>query len=496
MSRSFPCPNPACTHTFSPQSVQGASSLVCPKCGTVFHFSSKPAAPARSPVAAKKPALPKTPPPSSKPTEPMTRPLAAPSVPPTTPAAPREERDKGEAGHFDFHSASESASSRSRYAARRRRQRLIGWTLAIVMGISVPALAVWGGMWILYYLRSENAAEDLGPMTEAYNARFSWPSKPWTRDKDIERRFNVHFGMKSPQHENSMALLFKDYKDRLPSDAEMLDEAVSKLRVFFRGLEWELQSKDGQARLAGHPAQALEFQGDDNDHVTMNGECYMLAFRGFGYWFFTWAPLGELEREGESIRGEWARLRKGFTLLDEKRKGWKEKPRETFIASGKKAKYRLSYLKGLWTREEVQDEDPQIDLLFRGQEPDSERKPLAGRDATVMVLVLPRQNDLRSATAAALAHVKQREKKLYERISFTPIRDKNGEIDRDAPIGTEAGHLTKLQAKCTEDLERFLSIAVVNRPDGVVVLLGDCLWERRDFWDQEFTALLKTFKVR
>jgi len=242
-------------------------------------------------------------------------------------------------------------------------------------------------------------------------------------------------------------------------------------------------------------AQMLHFQGDDTDQVTYNGECYMMASRGYGYWFFTWAPLGELEKHTEAIHADWAKLRSGLSLLDE-RKGWKEKPREAIVVSGKKAKYRLSYLKGLWTREAADDEDSQIDLLLRGQEPDPERKPLAGKDATVQVLVLPPQADLPAAAAAALAYVKQREMKLYERTAFEPIRDKNGDFDHDTNIGAEAGHLSKFHLKSTEDLERYLSIAVVNRPDGVVVLLGDCLWERHDFWDQEFAALYKTFKVR
>jgi hypothetical protein len=490
MHPNLPCPNPACTHTFSPDSVQGTSSLVCPKCGTVFRFSSAPAASARSSVAAKKPVASKTPP-LSKPAVPIAQPVAVPAVPP----APRTGEDKDGAANFDFNSTSDRATPPSRRKARRGRHRLVGWILTLLIGIFVPGLAVWGGMWVLYFLKSERTGDDTGPATEVpYNARFSWPAKPWARDKDIQRRFNVHIGMKSPEHDNRMALLFKDYKDRLPSDAEMLDEAVGKLRAYFKGLEWEPQSKDVQLRLAGHSAQVLQFQGDDSDFVTFNGECYMLAFRGYGYWFFTWAPLGELERDGESIRAEWARLRNGFGLLDE-RKGWKAKPREALMVSGKKAKYRLAYLKGLWTREAAEDEEPQIDLLLRGQEPDPERRPLAGKDATVQVLVLSQKTDLASATAAALAYVKQREMKLYERTVWEPIRDKHGEIDRDAPIGAEPGHLTKLHAKCTEDLERFLSIAVVNRPDGVVVLVGDCLWERRDFWDQEFTALFKTFKV-
>jgi hypothetical protein len=467
MHSPFPCPNPACTHTFSPDSVKGTSSLVCPKCGMVFPFASP---------AAKKPAPRKSPPTLSKTAVPIAQPIAAPA--------------------FDFDSTPETAIPPSRRKGRRRRQRLAGWILTLLMGIFVPALAVWGGMWALYFLKNQSDSDDVGPATEMHNARFSWPGKPWTRDKDIQRRFNVHIGMKSPEHDNRMALLFKDYKDRRPSDAEMLDDAVGKLRAYFKGLEWEPPSKDGQMRMAGHSAQVLQFQGDDSDYVTFNGECYMLAFRGYGYWFFTWAPLGELERDGEAIRAEWARLRNGFSLLDDKRKGWKEKPRETIIVAGKKAKYSLAYLKGLWTREVSDDEDPQIDLLLRGQEPDPERKPLGGKAAMVQALVLPPQADLLSAAAAALTYVKQREMNLYERTVWETIRDKHGEIDREAPIGTEPGHLTKLHAKCTEDLERFLSIAVVNRPDGVVVLVGDCLWERRDFWDQEFTALFKTFKVR
>jgi hypothetical protein len=396
---------------------------------------------------------------------------------------------------LDFHSNSEMVSPRSRWAARRRRKNIVGWIIAILAGILVPALIVWGGMWLRHFISRSLIDEEPTRAANAFNARFVMPGNPWTRDKDIQRRFHVHIGMRSSEHNNSIGLLFKDYKDRMPSDAELIDEAVRTLRTYFKGLEWELQTKDGQTRLAGHVAQMLQFQGDDSEQVTMNGECYMLAFRGYGYWFFTWAPLGELEKHGEAIHAEWAKLRSGFSLLDE-RKGWKEKPREAIIVSGKKAKYRVAYVKGLWTRADSQDEDPQIDLLLRGQEPDPERKPLSAKDATMQVLVLPPQADLPAAATAALAYVKQREMKLYERTVFEPMRDKNGDIDHDAKIGTEAGHLSKFHIKNTEDLERYLSIAVVNRPDGVVVFLGDCLWERHDFWDQEFGALFKSFKVK
>jgi hypothetical protein len=397
---------------------------------------------------------------------------------------------------LDFNTTPDRAVPRSRQPTRKRGKRRLATWIAL-MGIAAlgVALMVWGGKWLRDFLTTGGTEEDAAPAVSAFNSRFVLPGKPWTRDKNLQMGLHVHLGMRSSATSNSLGLFFKDYKTRLPSDAELLDEALGKLRSYFRGLEWELKPKDERTELAGHPAQVLEFQGEDPEQVTMNGECRMLAFRGYGYWFFTWAPLGELEKDGEAIRAGWTELRQRFSLLDG-RKGWKEKPPETDIVRGKKAKYQLVFIKGLWTRETAADEDARVEVMLKGHEPDSERKPLAGKDATVQVLVLPKQADLKGAMAAARDYVKQRETKLYERTTLEPIKDKNGDFDRDAAIGAEPGHLSKLHVKNTEDLERFLLLAVVNRPEGVVVLIGDCLWERRDFWDQEFMALLKNFKVK
>ncbi|MHB1422963.1 MAG: hypothetical protein ACYC3I_07175 [Gemmataceae bacterium] len=356
-------------------------------------------------------------------------------------------------------------------------------------------MAAWAVWWYRHSPNGHPAEGNPANVARVYNASFSLSESLWLRDKDIQQRMHVHVAMKSSERNSYLALLFKDYKIRTPSDAEMIDEAVSKLRAYFRSLEWEPKPKTAQTRLAEQPALLLEFQGDDADQVTMNGECYMMTWRGFAYWFFTWAPLGDLEKEGGPLRAEWTELRQRFSLFDN-RKGWKAKPPENESVTGDKARYLLNYVKDVWQRELTQHAEPQIDLLLKGHEPDPERKPSAGKDATVQVLVLPKQDDLKSATTAALDYLKQREQKLYARTTWETIKDKNSPFDRDTKIGMEPVHLTKLHVHNTEDLERFLSIAVVNRPEGVVVLVGDCLWERRDFWDQEFAALFKTFKVR
>lgn len=489
MHSMLPCINPFCTQTFSPEELEGVSKLMCPKCGAIFELTSGPSpAPPRSGIAKKPPPLPKSAPPlvPSPPPSiadvPIARPVAPPHRAVQTPVS------------FDFHSTSEMVTPRTRRSAGKHgKRRHIGWIVGVVAAAVGIAVAVWGGLWLRHFLNESPPSEE-PTLGAPYSARFAVPGKPWLRDNEIQQRLHVHIGMKSPEHDNALAILFKDYKNRMPSDTEMLDEAVATLRSYFQAVEWELQSKDEETRLAERSAQVCKFQGEDADHVTMKGECYMTAFRGYGYWFFTWAPLSELESDRDAIQDEWARLRQRFSLL-EGRKGWKEKPREMEKIAGKQVKYALAYVKGSWTPEASAEDDSHVDLMLKGHEPDPERRPLAANDATVQVLVLPKQANLKSATAAALDYVKERERKLYERTTWDPIKDKNGPVDRDALIGTEHGHLSKLHVRSTEDLERYMSIAVVNRPQGVVVLVGDCLWERRDFWDQEFTALFKSFTV-
>ncbi len=263
--------------------------------------------------------------------------------------------------------------------------------------------------------------------------------------------------------------------------------------AYFQGVEWERKPRDDKITLGGRPAFSLEFVGEDPEQIPVSGECYMTAFRGFAYWFFTWGSA----EDKELVSPEWDSLRERFAVLDG-RKGWSEKPPETEKVQGKKAKYQLTYVKGLWTRKSAPEEyDPLADLVLQGDEPDPIRKTHSSKRATFQVLVLPRQGNLKAAVAAARAYVKKREEAEYPKTTLQPIKDKSGvEVDRNSDIGNARGHLSKLDVQNTEDLRRFLVLAIVNRPEGVLLLVGDCLWERRDFWDQEVTPLLKSLKAR
>lgn len=498
MQPSYPCPNPACTHTFSPEVVKGASSLVCPRCGGVFQFGTNAVAPVRPSGAVKPPVakpvaavsrLPPTPPRAvTPPATPLPPPRpAAPAVPV---AAPVEAVETPAA--LNFNSTPDVVVPRTRRpppkSGRWRLAALLAILGVVILGLGV---AVWVVLWAKHFQRMEQVSDDPIHAASQFNFRFAPPGKPWKRDTNIELKLHVNLGMRSSERNNCMGLYFKDYKTRLPGEPEMVDEALGKLRLYFQGLEWEKKSPEDKPRLGGRDAVVIEFQGEDADHVQMNGECWMTAFRGFGYWFFTWGPLNDKEL----VSPDWDMLREQFAVLDG-RKGWSEKPRESEKVRGEKVKYQLSYVKGLWTQQPARDYDPLADVVLRGDEPDPERKKHASKAATLQVLILPKAPDLKAAATAAREYVEKRQKELYAKIDMQVLKDKNGAaLDRPADIGDQHGQLTKLQVQ-VDEAEHFMVLAVVNRPEGVLVLLGDCLWERRDFWDQELMQVIKTLKAR
>jgi hypothetical protein len=392
--------------------------------------------------------------------------------------------------------------------SRRRGFHLsVGRTITLtLLGVLCASLAVWGFLWIRYYMALGDVQTRVIAEQRAYNFAFHLPPAPWKKDEDAQLHMNVNLLLRHPRPSEVLALFFRDYKTRLPSQAEQVDEALRKLRAYFKNVEWELKPKQ---RLAGQPALLLEFQGDDPEQVRMSGQCLALAHRGFAYWFFTWTPL----KDREEVEPLWDDLRQRFTLLDQ-REGWTERSPETEPVQGKKAPYRLDFLKELWEKVETDGYDPLADLVLIGHEPSTkletegdESAPVgpqpghrhAGRAATVQVLVLPREADLKAAVKAAQVYILNRQQapdgENYPRTTMTLIKDKEGaEEDHDVDVGTVRGHVSKLQVKNTDDRERYVVLGIVNRPEGVVVLMFECNWTRRDFWDQEFTPLLMTFR--
>lgn len=444
MPRRLPCPNPTCSQEFDPEAVAGAASLVCPSCGTRFQF--RAATPVAEPVGA-------------------------------------------ESSDFAFGTRPASAP---RSARRRKRRPSSRAPLLVILVAVVAFLGLTAGGLVWYYSSSEGGDED-NPMPAQSNCRFRLPGRAWKPHDEARDRLGANLALRRSRPTSAMALSYRDYKSRQPRDEELKQEALARLRSYLKPqeLEWELRPKSDGDHLGGQPALRLDFKGIDPNEVEVSGECFMTAYRGIGYWFFTWGPTSDRDQLGP----EWESLRQGFALLDQ-REGWKEAGPEAELVEGTEVPYRLSPAKAVWRKETTEGYDPKAEVVLLGRAVTGPRH--AGTDATVQVLVLAKAGDLKSAVKAATDHYLEHQKADYPETTLEVFKDRTGaDEDRDTEVGAAPGHVTKLHVTNEEGRERYVVLAVVaGQPGGDVVLVCDCAWPQRERWDPEFAALLKSFKFK
>ena len=460
MPSTLPCPNPSCTHVFTPQDVRGATSLTCPECGTVFQFraGARPTPPSRKAAPAAPPAPPRS--------VPVARPVAA-EPEPVISAPDRVRRGS-------------QRISRGRGADRR-------WVIVSFVICLLLLVAAGGAGWTFRdRLLGSNTPADDGPAIESLpmNYRFRLPPAPWVEDRGIVRELGASFAMRRGDPNAWFVVVVKDYKDRNPRDDEMMHEAVTRLqKLFKKGMESEQRDDDS---FGGLPAQRFVFTAENRNNVAVSGECVMTAYNGIGYSFFGWTPSAANLSVLADVQQQWRDARQRFVLLKE-REGWIGKRPEVVEAEGRKAPYRLNYTKGLWENDDHPDGG---DLLLRGRDPDSPQD--AHKWAWVRVCILPAAADLESAMTAARTFVEEREKKLYPdvKLDAVPEAAKGGLADGALELGKVKAQVGRLRVQKAEDYEYFYAVAAVPRPAQTLVIICECAWPHRDLWEQRFGPVL------
>jgi hypothetical protein len=527
MPTGFPCPNPTCLHVFPPEAVQGADALTCPRCGTRFQFRATPPAarpdpprPPAPPPPRPKPAArtvprkaaptatpprPPTPPPPPRPAAPP--PARTPPPTPLTPAIPRA---------VPVSAAEETSTAEPALPAdlappplvrlRDKRKASPGfvrrWLPAFVVGFICLA-AVGGGLYLYqagYFsglgdaLRNSDQGASGGAAFDfpKHNFRVQAPNRSWRTEAGIKRvqiDIKAVLVLRREEPNSWLAVLAQDYKDRTPQDAELVEEGVRRLREYFKVFEYEVKDRQSEAKLAGLPAVHLDFQGQVND-ILMAGECWATGYKGFAYWFVTWAP----EAQAQQLAGEWEALRKGLTLLKE-REGWNGPIVTEGTLAGIKAGYTLTYVEGLWERQKPGDYDSRADAALLGHDQTDPKD--AARKATAVVLLLDRADDLNAAVTAARTYLEKQQKAQYPETTIEEIADKNAKTDRPTDeIGNARGRLLRLHVTNGESRERLVHLAVIAGPERVIAIQCECDWRRRDYWAVNFDQLLRKFRLK
>jgi hypothetical protein len=525
MADLVPCPNRACNALFSRHSLRGATRFTCPRCGKTFQVRSN-SSPAREAGAAGPPATrrargsgedapapaghgsvqvvpgddPETvaaPEPASTSQPPLVPPKSAakivaapaPAELPAVVAAPAA----AEANQLQFVPESETGAIIA--PLRRRRRSIAGLIGAVLTTCAIAAAAVLGVWW--YSASSPKIEADHSDRSGNNSYVLLAPGQGWKKDPELQLRMQVSRAARRSQPAAAMAFFAHDYKTRLPGEGELIDAALEKLRGQFKRLEWE--RKSGEHRLGGQVALALDFDATDATEVDVRGTVYLVAYRGFGYWLFLWAPASE----NDAAAADLERIRASLGLNSAFREGWQERTPESETVAIREGRVSLAYAKSVWEPDDKTGYDPKAVCVLKGTFPvdgsGKQRDRHAGKVATVQVLVLDAAEKQSAAAAArdyVLAAAKDPDRGNYPQTTLAPIKDKSGEEqDHDADLGQVHGRLSKLKMTNTEDRERFLVLGVASvAADRNVVVWCECDWSVRDYWDDEFGVLLRSLK--
>ena len=375
------------------------------------------------------------------------------------------------------------APLRTRRPTRRKQSGIRFWLIAF--GILLGSVALGGTVWLLQTADLIQVVENPSLQnTESANFRLFLPGPGWTGNSKDRLGLVVAYSLS--RESDHAAIHYREYRNRLPTVAEFQDLAVTKLTTFFKVRpQYEARTTSGM-KLGGQPVSLfLDFEGVDADGVPMVGQCVCVAYRGMGYWLFTWCPEEHKELYGE----EWEKLRAGFHLLDN-RAGWKETPLEKDVLALKDTPYEIRFTKSVWAPRGLDGYDPNAIAVLLGNDP-TETKHV-GKAATLQVLLLEPKGNLKASAQEAQDYLKQRQiDEGYPETVISPAKEK-GSKDPGIleAIGTESGAISKLHVRNTDTRERFVVLATIPIKDKNLVLLGDCDYARMSFWDVEFTTLL------
>jgi hypothetical protein len=500
MAHGFPCPNPACNYQFDLEAVQGTSALTCPSCKRVFHFRRKPDSGKLKESKDAKPAVP-----TQK--KVVTQPVAN---APRAESSPKKDNEvkaaspitsSTPAGHFDDNSSPLAFEPRVLVRLPRRKSSRPSWKPSRLLVVLALFVSLGGALAaVFYHFRDELNWDFLDTATaqeaKHFNYRFTLP-QGWVRDPELESAMKgsglkVRLAMRRSQPPSKLAILARDFeKEQSLPDANLLDEALRGMTKYFQSFEWQ---KKEDATLGNKTAQRIDFQGDENGY-TMKGECLMATHQGYAYWFLTWAP----HAEKEEAEGEWPTVRQGFQYLN-RREGYREKPRKRLAVSGTNAPFIVRYPESLWEKQSLGGYDSAADVALLGTDPapgDGSVRHDAKRAATFQILVLPKEAEEKASMAVLEKRllVKQKEDS-FPNSKLEVIDEDLGGIDRPFEGGGFTGWIRTVRLKNSETRERYVFLAIAFVEEQMLGIIGECDWQRRAFWEQEFQDLLKNLEKK
>jgi hypothetical protein len=342
---------------------------------------------------------------------------------------------------------------------------------------------------------SDSKSDTVGWVAKKDNFRLNLAREEWKENPDARLGLRCAVAVEKKGELIWVAIAAQDFGKRNARDSEMEKGAIERLENYFKEGELEWEPRAAKQPLAGQPVQRIVFQGQ-HDKVLFRGECYLLRYRGIGYWLFIWAPMGK-NKKWQSTQKELEDMQsqdnRGFVLLDG-RKGWEEQPPEMDKYRGSKYAFTIQGLKGLWEEFSAADEDAHGDLYLQRKPPNRERNPVKGVNVLVSVLGKKAGTTLKSAMTEAKDSLLQRLPDVGEKPKADAAPGQKGELGVERKVGNVPGRVMELQV-INGELQFYALLAVVVRSKHVFIIQCQCPWKDRANWRGEFIQMLDTFNL-
>ena len=485
------CPNPSCPFLFDPTQVPPGALLTCPRCGMRFTLGPTPG---QAPPGYPPPQMP-----AGYPGAP-----GAGYYPP--PPAPNPNVDFSDATYgtiapVEEPTPTEPAQAREkREAPRPKRGGSIGPTIMAIGGVLLVLGVIAAVVIISMMMRRGITQSDTVTTGEISdrdkNFAFKLPGGSWERDAETQSAMNVTVIAlhRTEAPEAWVAFSVSDFKDRSPMQHELRDKMNDHLQRTFDNLPAELPLEP--ATWGQHKnALKCQFRGTrKNSDTVCVGECYMLAYKGIGYWAYTWAA----ERDYDAVHDELQRVREMFRTMNERDK-WTDRVgnKVTYPRRGnQKYRYQLSNYEKIWNEPPglvPTDEDPKADSLLKAElrNRNKQDRPPA---ATLVVMAIDDGGD---PMTAAGTYVKKRHSPDPEVFGPTQITELTGEPAGDPPIGEEATAIAPVRLKvspgganASKSAEKLVVYAAIRSDNKVIIAEANCPWTQREIWERRLNQLV------
>jgi len=389
---------------------------------------------------------------------------------------------------------------------RSRRPVKQGWTakhytvlliaLLGVGGLVTGVIVFRGNIRDLFRAQREDRGGGSGRMFHVRNLtskeekvfRLAVPER-WIADKDLKIRLNAITAWKNEERDAWLAIAVQDYGQQRPRDGELMKAAIERLEGHF-GDALELAKRALKSDLAGEECQVLPFKGTFNS-VTWYGECFLLAHRGFGYWFFvaTSSKWGAAD-DAHHIKAELEKS-KSFVLATE-RSGWTEQPPKMVTFHAQAAPLTITVPEGAWDKSAAKDVEETGELFLFGR---FLREKDNRKNASILVFTSDKKGDLKESLRDARSYLEKRKQEENEKYKYVAAEEGASAAGGDQAVGDHPGWQAELKLMFNDESRRYSLLSVVHHDDKAFVIFCDCAWEHRQIWQQDFRNALATMKL-